>query len=67
MRDPRTPGWTRTLPMPLLHSQKGWSLLLSAKRFWRPLVVRPRTTRGRQNLFAESRSEEVLAPPCGQT
>lgn len=23
--------------------QKGWSLLRSAKRFWRPLVVRPRT------------------------
>lgn len=43
MRDPRTPGWTRTLPWPLLHSQKGWSLLRSAKRFWRPLVVRPRT------------------------
>lgn len=42
MRDPRTPGWTRTLPMPLLHSQKRWSLLRSAKRFWRPLVVRPR-------------------------
>lgn len=66
MTDPRTPGWTRTLPMPMQHSQKGWSLLRSAKRFWCPLVVRPRTWIRKPGPGRRSQLTPNLTVPLGR-